>query len=364
MFTPTDEYLKLKSLSHSELFARLTSAEQWWKDHQPFFAEHGYMLRPRYRPDWVPSWQRDPSIDILSAEDQLTMHALRPHLMDARRTSDDGLVLIKKIHSSSAELQIATYLNSPKMCQDPRNHTVPVVNVLRDPQDDTVTFLIMPFLRNIDDPPFESVENVLDCCEQLLEGLVYMHDHGVAHRDCAYKNVMVDASPLFPQGHHAMSTYGLPRDPKKPAPVLSRRGIPLRYYYIDFGISTRYAPGEHRAPVLGRDGLDQDVPELSETVPYDPFKVDIFILGNLFREIFLDKYANVGMLAPLVEEMTIKESAKRPTAVAALKTFEGIRQGVSSLNASWRLHPRDEILPLTAVLTTYSLVQSAVKSLF
>ena len=40
--------------------------------------------------------------------------------------------------------------------------------------------------------------------------------------------------------------------------------------------------------MLGTDGLDSDVPELSSKVPYDAFKVDIFILGNLFRkELFL-----------------------------------------------------------------------------
>ncbi|KAI9063466.1 hypothetical protein FKP32DRAFT_1572015 [Trametes sanguinea] len=358
MLSLTDQYRNLGELSRSELFALLTPVECWWRDHQPFFAEHGYMLRPRYRPGWVPSWQRDPSIDIFFAEDRHTTHALRPHLMDARRTSDDSLVLIKRIHSNSTELAIATYLNSRELCQDPRNHTVPVLDVLCDPEDDTVSFLVMPFLRNIDDPPFESLENVLDCCEQLLEGLVFMHDHGIAHRDCAYKNVMVDASPLFPLGHHAMAHYGIPHEPKKPAPVLSRRSTPLKYYYVDFGISTQYAPGEQRAPVLGSARLDQDVPELSDTVPYDPFMVDIFILGNMFRKEVLDKYTNLGILAPLVEEMTVKEPAKRPTAITALKRFEGIRKGVSSLHAFWRPRARNDTLPLSAVLTTYSLVRS------
>ncbi|CDO76263.1 hypothetical protein BN946_scf184470.g21 [Trametes cinnabarina] len=315
------------------------------------------MLRPRYRPDWEPSWQRDPSINVLFAEDHLTMHATRPHLMDARRVSDNKLVLIKSNRHDSPEFDIATHLSSPAMRRDPCNHSVPIIDVLRDPADDTAVFIVMPFLKRIDDPPFESVGNVLDCCEQFLEGLVFMHDNGVAHRDCAYRNLMVDADPLYPKGFHPMVEFCLPDNPFTLAPVWSRRGVSLRYYYVDFGISTRYAPNEPRNPVLGTAGLDQEVPELSNDVPYDPFKLDIVILGNTFRELFLDKYRNVTMLAPLVHQMVAKMPAERPSAAEALQEFKEFRQGVSSFQASLRLRPRDEALPVTAVLTAFSLVR-------
>ena len=38
----------------------------------------------------------------------------------------------------------------------------------------------------------------------------------------------------------------------------------------------------------GGYGRDQEVPELSFEDQYDPFKVDIFILGNVFRKEVLD----------------------------------------------------------------------------
>ncbi|CDO78153.1 hypothetical protein BN946_scf184658.g5 [Trametes cinnabarina] len=273
--------------SNEEFFAVLTPVELWWQERQPFLAEHGYMLRPRHRHGWVASWLRDPSIDWFLAEDRFSMQGMRGHLLDARQTSDNKLVLIKRIRRDSPEIDIATYLSSPEMREDPRNHSVPVLDVICDPLDDTVSFLIMPFLKEIDNPPFESIENVLDCCEQLLEGLVFMHEKGVAHRDCSYRNLMVDANPLYPQGFHAIADMGLPDSPFDLAPRLSRRGVPLRYYYIDFGISTRYMPDEPREPVLGRWGLDRSVPELSDEVPYDPFKVDVFILGNTLGGLFL-----------------------------------------------------------------------------
>ena len=35
----------------------LSKMECFWRDHQPWLAERGYLLRPRYSPDWVPSWK-------------------------------------------------------------------------------------------------------------------------------------------------------------------------------------------------------------------------------------------------------------------------------------------------------------------
>lgn len=47
---------------HAEGSTRLLSnrvlqpKEYWWRDHQKWLEEKGYMLRPRFRPEWVPSW--------------------------------------------------------------------------------------------------------------------------------------------------------------------------------------------------------------------------------------------------------------------------------------------------------------------
>lgn len=35
---------------------QLEEEEIWWRDRQQFLQSKGYMLRPRFRPDWVPSW--------------------------------------------------------------------------------------------------------------------------------------------------------------------------------------------------------------------------------------------------------------------------------------------------------------------
>ena len=35
----------------------LSGLEVFWRDHFTWFKEQGYQLRPRYAPDWIPSWK-------------------------------------------------------------------------------------------------------------------------------------------------------------------------------------------------------------------------------------------------------------------------------------------------------------------
>jgi hypothetical protein len=50
--------------------------------------------------------------------------------MDATRMEDGAKVILKCIGASSQELQIVLYLSSAKMRSDPRNRTVPIVDVI------------------------------------------------------------------------------------------------------------------------------------------------------------------------------------------------------------------------------------------
>ena len=52
---------------------------------------------------------------------------------------------------------------------DPMNHSVPILDTFGDPVDKSTSYLVMPFLRLIDNPPFEVVEEVLDFVDQILE---------------------------------------------------------------------------------------------------------------------------------------------------------------------------------------------------
>ena len=89
--------------------------------------------------------------------------------MDATRLSDGKLVVLKQIRADSNELKIAMHFSSRTMREDPRNHCVPVLDVIPDKDDSSKCFVVMPFLRYVDFPPFESIQSMLDCGEQLLE---------------------------------------------------------------------------------------------------------------------------------------------------------------------------------------------------
>ncbi|EIW62121.1 uncharacterized protein TRAVEDRAFT_44951 [Trametes versicolor FP-101664 SS1] len=348
--------------SSYDSFARLTDEEMYWRDHQVFLEAQGYMLRHRYQPDWTPSWRGKRPQDALKAEDAFALK-LRTSVIDATRISDGTLVYIKRTRTDSQELQIVAYLNSDELRQDPRNHCIPLLDVLQDPSAPDTSFMVMPFLRYIDSPPMERVEDVLDCFDQVLEGLVFIHDHGVAHRDCAYKNVMMDAAALFPRGFHPVLQLSLP-DISSDAPVLSRAAVPINYYYIDFGISTRFTPDSPSKLVVGSWGLDWEPPELSETVPYDPFKLDVFLIGNLMRRQFCDKYFNLTMLEPLMNQMVDQDPARRPTAAEAYQQYTAIRRSVSSITRYWSLQPRDSFLLGRAFRHTYSLFYAIYRSIF
>lgn len=171
--------------------ASLATMELGWRDKQKFLQSKGYMLRPRFRPGWIPSWtlpgnamkipitceDYEPILVRLTAAVCCYMLtccvtvALRlgqPHSnsIDATRISDGRRVYIKRVKTGGHELHIATLFPSGPFISHPRNHCVPILDQFDD-ADDWVTYLVMPFLRRFDDPPFETVADVIDFVSQI-----------------------------------------------------------------------------------------------------------------------------------------------------------------------------------------------------
>ena len=112
----------------------------------------------------------------------------------------------------------------------------------------------------------------------------------------------MDGNGLYPGGFHPDWPI---RNPNNTADAKHRRRSeskkPVRYYFADYGISTWFRDGDDSIEgenqytrklrknrlVVGDKGLLQAVPDLSEQRPYDPFALDVFILGTLIRETFL-----------------------------------------------------------------------------
>lgn len=105
-------------------------------------------------------------------------------------------------------------------------------------------------------------------------------------RDCSNYNIMLDASDMYPDGFHPIH-QSLDLTWKTQAQYRERHEAEnVKYYFIDFGISSHFTDPAQPRLVLGKDCQDREVPELSTIIRYDPFPVDIFILGNVYRNYF------------------------------------------------------------------------------
>jgi len=146
---------------------------------------------------------------------------------------------------------------------------------------------------------------------------------------------------MYPQGHHPVATMYLP-DGRTPVFPLPRSMASVKYYYVDFGISVSIPADVFPKLAQGTAGRDREPPELSSMSPYDPFKLDVFIIGNLFRREFHDNFSNVDFLLPLISVMTEDDPAARPTAAEVYELWKKLRPTVSVLHGKWRLRYRDE----------------------
>ena len=97
----------------------------------------------------------------------------------------------------------------------------------------------------------------------------------------------MDGNPLYPGGFHPVRKVSSP-DGTGIAWPMSRSHFHVQYYYIDFSLSVYIPPDVQPKLAVGFFGRDQEPPELSDSIPYDPFKLDVFILGNVLRKNFHD----------------------------------------------------------------------------
>jgi len=273
----------------------------------------------------------------------------RAYTLDATRKSDGKTVWLKKVPKMSPDVLIGQFLWSDDQQGDPRNHSIPLLEVLQDPKDPDNAIMVLPQLRRINMPRPASVRECVALVEQTLEGLVFMHENEVAHRDCAWANIMMDARAMFPKGWHPQSPTQLPNNAAMTHHIDSRTAVGgVRYYFIDFGISTR---GEDST--LGFDGRER-APELSNDVPYNPYKLDVYVLGMMYQHFLVEEFAGVDFVKPLVEYMTPAIPANRPTATEAFDRFKTMKAKLSEYQLSQRLHPlKPESTPIRVMKDAY-----------
>ena len=75
--------------------------------------------------------------------------------MDAVRHRDEKQVMLKRV-STAMELEISLLVSTPRLRHDPRNHCVPLIEVIELPYAHDQKLMVMPLLRPFDQPRFQT----------------------------------------------------------------------------------------------------------------------------------------------------------------------------------------------------------------
>ncbi|KAI0252034.1 hypothetical protein BJV78DRAFT_1311117 [Lactifluus subvellereus] len=265
--------------------------KRWWKDCYEEIDNHGYRLDDQYIPSPNPSRIRASRTfnSILSTGLVISVCA---------RRKIDGLRVVLT--------WVPPMFSPPRLPEeDPRNHCVPLLCTIEVQNRGSHLLMVTPFLHPFDKLRFKTFADFVSFFAEICEGLQFMHEHNVAHRDCTAKRIMMIKSSEIP------SDYGAQR--------------PRRYYFIDLGLSRQYSTRDTAdEPPSGSMNL---APECRTGTRCNPFRTDIYYIGKLVREKFIDvrRFHGFDSMGGLVGEMTQQEPENRPHIEDVVSKFVHVR---------------------------------------
>ncbi|KAL4244501.1 Protein kinase-like domain superfamily protein [Abortiporus biennis] len=188
-----------------------------------------------------------------------------------------------------------------------------------------------------------SIGEAVEFFRQVFEGLQFMHSCRVAHRDAMDLNIMMDPKPLYPNMFHPVRK-DMDRSFKGKAKHYTRIARPTKYYLIDFGLSRQYDPSITEPLELPILGGDKTVPEFIADYdqPYNPFHTDIYYVGNMIRETYLNKTRGLEFMSSLIADMTQNDPEQRPNIDEVAQRFSTILKGLHWWTLRSRLVYSDE----------------------
>ncbi|KAL4072107.1 hypothetical protein J3A83DRAFT_4400604 [Scleroderma citrinum] len=192
-----------------------------------------YLLRSRYTPDWILSWQGTKK---------------------NRSLRGDGVLY---------DVEIGQKFSVDPLRPNPANRCVPIYEVTPIPESDDKVIIVMPLLRGHSSPPFCTAGEAVECFRQLFEGLSFMLKNRMAHWNCINLNMVVDATgfgiefdvfhPVFPFMKREFAGY---------AHFKTRTRQPVKYDFIDFDLSRYYDPSIRQTPRSSDVGRWQGSPRV------------------------------------------------------------------------------------------------------
>ncbi|KIK57532.1 hypothetical protein GYMLUDRAFT_46103 [Collybiopsis luxurians FD-317 M1] len=300
-----------------------TSRANKWLSYRYFFESQGYTLWKVY------GITHKPPVDVPRAPDGFSYEneysANHDHMFTSgnafhfpARTRDSRDVLIALISDGIERnrcLDVLREIATGKNAGIDRNHALPMLHELHY---NNITFGVFPLVGSCFIVPwFPSIYHVLEAMSQIMEGVAFLHDHLIAHRDLFISNFLSSC-----------------RDGIRP--VEHRSFLRPRYYIIDFELAVRFSPDSdpESRTVIGPPA-DWSIyrratpPEMRSDYPHCPFKADIWQLGYSLGKCVLH-VEEIPDVHELMHAMSADNPELRPSAREAVNRLNELRNNVPS----------------------------------
>ncbi|KAI0360358.1 kinase-like protein, partial [Trametes cingulata] len=236
------------------------------------------------------------------------------------RTLDGRDVVIRVLCIGSegrSQLDILNVIARGTISQLTPNHAVPLFDLF---EVEDITFAVFPrvgfsMLDAFNSWPKNSVGDIVDMILQCLEALAYLHNMGIAHRDAFRDNFLVQWFPSSLSANATLPPASRPRvfindfettvyfDEDVPPAARTCVGLPL---CATFPTPDRY--------------FRNHAPELGSGEPYDPFKLDVWQLGDSLSEL----RTTIPEIDTVLSEMTDENPVTRISALDAMKRIAAV----------------------------------------
>lgn len=252
--------------------------------------------------------------------------------------------MIKRSARASAEISLFLELNSADLRNDPWNPCPHILQIVDHDPESEYLYLCMERLHEFNAPPMTTVAQYIDFFRQILEGLSFLHEHGLVGFSCSDPgSYMVDLSS-GPQSRNGSSTSllsatisrGRAQDtstPLKshsgnrehshnrhhhhhhhhhPAPAADARSFdrsmyPVRYYFVNFTHARRIQATSVRERATSVSSSSTPPPSKHPLPPKQvcPLKQDVGELGLMIDQMLSDVPSVVSVkFKALIKAMT------------------------------------------------------------
>ncbi|TFK19445.1 hypothetical protein FA15DRAFT_689498 [Coprinopsis marcescibilis] len=328
---PTTEKAWTPAYDPDQLMDDANNTERLWMFLADFFASRGYFLYQR-TPN---SFKTFPTTKEAEGEDQYpfgrrfyfdsridacfdTIFGVRNWAARDRLGREVIIRMASASDSSPSELEIFRRLNSPHARADPRNHTLPVLDFI---VYDGLTFVVLPrWGLPLAEWHFGTVEQVLHFVKSMFEGIAFLHENRIAHRDILEQNMVANTVV------NSLNCSWI--DVNKLYEVAV-----VRYGFIDFGASAIFP-------------LDTDIESEKVLIPRfmaagvayiglqdgisNPFKDDILSLANILERLSRHIEGLVPEIGPFFDFILRENRANPPPASLILERLRQIQAGLTA----------------------------------